>query len=86
MAPQPYEVGSSKFPLKNPLANSDESALLDKIDDDEVSFTRRASKPFVFPEKIAIASFFLKDPTAKESRDRVSNPRPHPRYRERIAL
>ena len=32
MAPQPYEVGSSKFPLEN----SDESALLNKIEVDEI--------------------------------------------------
>ena len=70
MAPQPYEVGSSKFPLENPLANSDESALLDEIDVDEISFTRRASKRFVFPEKIAIASFFLK----RSNRKRKSRP------------
>ena len=47
---------------RSPSSRLDESALLDDID--VISFTRRASKRFVFSEKIA--SFFLKDPTAKE--------------------
>ena len=82
--------------LMKSVVQSSLSKILSQIQTSQLYQTRLTLMKSALLDELRNASFFLKrsrshrfswkDPTAKESRDRVSNPRPHPRSRERIAL